>query len=640
MISLNAAGKRFGPKLLFEDVTWLVTPQEKTGLVGGNGTGKTTLLKILSGVEDLDYGTISFTKGMTIGYLPQDGLSLRGRTVFAECMSVFDDLLDMEVEMESLTHKMSELDPESPEYLAVADRFHRVENEFTTRDGYSVESQVGMVLDGLGFAKEDWRRPTEEFSGGWQMRIAIGKLLLQKPNLLLLDEPTNHLDLEARNWLEDYLVNYPYAYVMISHDRYFLDTTVKRIIELWNKNMHFYSGNYEKYLQQKTERREQLISAYKNQRERIEALEAFINRFRAQATKAKQVQSRIKELEKIERIEIPSDEKTIHFSFPQPRPSGRNVAEFNGVSKSYGEKHVFSGVNFVIERGERIALVGHNGAGKSTLIKLLAGIEPVTKGEFTLGHNVDLDYFAQDQYKELDPEARVLDDLTGLAGLKTQTELRSLLGCFLFSEDDVFKRIGVLSGGERNRYALAKMMLRPSNFILLDEPTNHLDMRAKDILLNAMATFSGTVVFVSHDRYFIDKLATKVYEVGDGGVEVYPGDYEEYMWRKSGGSQKLDAELTQRHQPPPQVKTAVIETAAKKKINPIKLKQLQDRVVQLEADIASTEAKVTETEVGLANYSNAEESARLGTDLAALRSKHEKLIAEWETTSEALGEVS
>jgi ATP-binding cassette subfamily F protein 3 len=408
--------------------------------------------------------------------------------------------------------------------------------------------------------------------------------------------------------------------------------------------MHFYSGNYEKYLSQKTERREQLISAYKNQRERIEALEAFINRFRAQATKAKQVQSRIKELEKIERIEIPTEEKAIHFSFPQPKPSGRNVAEFHGVSKSYGEKHVFSGVNFTIERGERIALVGHNGAGKSTLIKLLAGTEPVSKGEYLLGHNVELDYFAQDQYKELDPEARMLDDLTSLAGLKTQTELRGLLGCFLFSEDDVFKRIGVLSGGERNRYALCKMMLRPSNFILLDEPTNHLDLRAKDILLNALESYTGTVVFVSHDRYFIDKLATKVYEVGDGGVEVYPGNYEEYIWRKSGGAQKMQAEIVQRQQPAaaaPSAPTAPApEAAPKKKINPIKLKQLQDRVVQLEADIASTEAAMTDTEAKLSNYSNADESARLGTALAALREKHEKLLADWESTSEALAEVS
>ncbi len=642
MISLHNAGKRFGPKLLFENVTWLVTPQEKTGLVGANGTGKTTLLKILSGAEDLDYGTISFTKGMSIGYLPQDGLSLRGRSVFAECMSVFDDLRAMEVEMEALTRKMSEIDTESAEYAAVTERFHRLENQFTARDGYSIESQVGMVLDGLGFAKQDWHRQTEEFSGGWQMRIALGKLLLEKPSLLLLDEPTNHLDLEARNWLEDYLIHYPYAYVMISHDRYFLDTTVNRIVEIWNKGMFFYSGNYEKYLQQKTERREQLEAAYKNQRERIEQLEAFINRFRYQATKAKQVQSRIKELEKIERIEIPPEEKTIHFSFPQPKPSGRNVAEFRGVAKAYEQKEVFGNVNFVIERGERVALVGHNGAGKSTLIKLLAGIEPLTKGEYTLGHNVDLDYFAQDQYKELDPEARMLDDLTGLAGLKSQTELRSLLGCFLFSEDDVFKRIGVLSGGERNRYALAKMMLRPSNFILLDEPTNHLDMRAKDILLNALATYTGTVVFVSHDRYFIDKLATKVYEVGDGGVEVYPGNYEEYLWRKGGGAQKLDAEIAQRQAAPEPVAAAVpvaAESQAKKKINPIKLKQLQDRVAQLETGIAEAEGEISATEERLSNYSSAEESARLADLLNQLRTRHEGMLAEWETAAAALEEA-
>ncbi|MBM3784839.1 MAG: ABC-F family ATP-binding cassette domain-containing protein [Acidobacteria bacterium] len=636
MISLNSAGKRFGPKLLFENVTWMITPQEKTGLVGGNGTGKTTLLRILSAADSLDYGDISFTKGMTIGYLPQDGLSLRGRTVFSECMSVFDDLKDMEREMEALTHKMSELDPSSAEYTAVSERFHRVENEFTSRDGYMVESQVGIVLDGLGFPKEDWTRFTEEFSGGWQMRIALAKLLLAKPSLLLLDEPTNHLDLEARNWLEDYLVNYPNAYVMISHDRYFLDVTVNRIVEIWNKGMHFYSGNYEKYLREKTERRDSLVAAYKNQRERIEQLEAFINRFRYQATKAKQVQSRIKELEKIERIEIPSEEKTIHFSFPQPKPSGRIVAEFKGVAKSYGEKHVFAGLDFVIERGERIALVGHNGAGKSTLIKLLAGIEPLTKGEFTLGHNVDLDYFAQDQYKELDPDSRILDDLTHIAGMKTQTELRSLLGCFLFSEDDVFKRIGVLSGGERNRYALAKMMLRPSNFILLDEPTNHLDMRAKDILLHALAGYSGTVVFVSHDRYFIDKLATKVYEAGNGGVEIYPGNYEEYSWRKGGGSEKLQEQLAK----PKAQETPKTASVIKKKVNPIKVKQLQDRVAALERSIAGAESEIGELEARLSNYSTQDDAMRNAQRLDELRTQHEGFLSEWEAASEELASIT
>ena len=415
-------------------------------------------------METLDYGSLSAARGISFGYLPQDGLALEGQTVFAECMSVFSKLRAMEQEMEDLTGRMSELDHASSEYSQVAERYQRIEHEFRTRDGYAIEAKVGSVLMGLGFQKEDWQRQTEEFSGGWQMRIALAKLLLQQPNLLLLDEPTNHLDLEARNWLEEYLTSYPYTFILISHDRYFLDITVNKIAEIWNKRIHFYPGNYEKYLSQKTQRQEQLDAAYRNQRERIEQLEMFISRFRYQATKAKQVQSRIKELEKMERIELPEEEKTIHFSFPQPKPSGRIVAEFAGVAKAYGEKEVFRDVSFMIERGDRIALVGVNGAGKSTLIKLLADEEELTQGEYKLGHNVQADYFAQDQYKELDQDSRILDDLGRVSPQSRETELRSLLGCFLFSGEDVFKRIGVLSGGERNRYALLRMLLHPANF--------------------------------------------------------------------------------------------------------------------------------------------------------------------------------
>jgi ATP-binding cassette, subfamily F, member 3 len=632
MIQLSGAGKRFGPKLLFEDLNWMITPQDRVGLVGANGSGKTTVLKILAGLESLDYGKLSVTRGVSSGYLPQDGLSLSGRSVFAECMSVFASLQQMEVEMEELTDKMGDLDPAGPEYAQVADRFHHLDSEFRNRDGYAIEAQVGTVLAGLGFPHEEWSKRTEEFSGGWQMRIALAKLLLEKPNLLLLDEPTNHLDLEARNWLEQYLANYPFAYVLISHDRYFLDITVGKIVEIWNRGVHFYSGNYEKYLKQKQERTEQLEAAFRNQRERIEQLEAFINRFRYQATKAKQVQSRIKELDKIERIELPAEEKTIHFSFPQPKPSGRIVAEFQNVSKSYGDKFVFGGVDFIIERGDRIALVGVNGAGKSTLIKLLAGIEPLSSGDYRLGHNAEVDYFAQDQYKELDPNARMLDDLQGEAPRSTNTELRSLLGCFLFSEDDVFKRIGVLSGGERNRYALARMLLQPSNFLLLDEPTNHLDMRAKDVLLESLEKYSGTVVFVSHDRYFIDKLATRVFEVGSGEVHVFPGNYEDYIWRKEGKQVDLSLPVNGHVSAEPEPPLAVRQPG--KRVNPMKLKKLQERAKELESRIAVVEADIKFDEGSLASFVSAEESIRISQQLEKRREVLNALIQEWEQVSQ------
>lgn len=656
MIQLTGAGKRYGPKILFDSVDWLVTPQERAGIVGANGTGKSSLLKVLAGIEGLDSGVMTMQKGVTLGYLPQDGLSLSGRTVFAECMTVFADLRELEEEQQRLAQRMGESDPTSPEYAQVADRFHRVESELAARGAYAIESQVGMVLSGLGFSERDWKRRTEEFSGGWQMRIALAKLLLEKPNLLLLDEPTNHLDLEARNWLEEYLSSYPYAFVLVSHDRYFLDVTVRKIVELWNKNLHLYPGGYTRYEELKTERRTQLMAAYANQQERIQQLEAFINRFRYQATKAKQVQSRIKELERIERIEVPPDEKSIHFSFPQPKPSGRIVAEFKKVAKAYGDHVVFSNADVIVERGDRVALVGVNGAGKSTMIKILAGAEPVTSGEYILGYNAQPDYFAQDQYKELDPDARMIDDLGTVAPRATNTELRTILGSFLFGEDDVFKRIGVLSGGERNRYALARMLMMPSNFMLLDEPTNHLDMRAKDVLLKALQDYNGTVVFVSHDRYFIDKLATRVIEVENGQVKSWPGNYEDYVWRKQGGPEALalatakPEPATPAHVsapattgPAPQPAPSAPQPAAKPapqggtgRLNPIKLRQMKERRRAIEDEVTRLEVEIADYETALASFSSATETLRLSELLGARRSDLEALLAEWEEVANTI----
>ncbi len=697
MIQLSSAGKRFGHKLLYENVDWLITARDHIGLVGGNGTGKSTLMKILAGMDSLDYGSLVIAKGTSAGYLPQDGLTLSGRTVFAECMSVFEDLRAMEQELESLTHKIAELDHTSAEYEAVADRYHVLEHEFRTRDGYSIEAEVGRVLMGLGFTKGDWQRQTDEFSGGWQMRLALAKLLLQKPNLLLLDEPTNHLDLEARNWLEEYLHDYPHAFILISHDRYFLDVTVDKIAEIWNKKFWFYPGNYDKFLAQKTQRNEQLQAAYRNQRERIEQLEVFINRFRYQATKAKQVQSRVKELERMERIEIPPEEKTIHFKFPQPKASGRIVAEFEGVAKTYPPrqlqgrnrdgaenaskrspgKTVFEKVSFMIERGDRIALVGVNGAGKSTLIKLLASAEPLTAGEYRLGHNVQADYFAQDQYKELDANSRILDDLGAVSPRSSETELRSLLGCFLFSDEDVFKKIGVLSGGERGRYALLRLLLHPANFLLLDEPTNHLDLRAKDVLLNALMEYTGTVVFVSHDRYFIDRLATRVFEIGDGKVEIFPGNYEDYLWRKQGGqhvaptlddvpgmelvgeknvgaplkpSFGLSGDFDRETGPSSNGGDALLAEVArrgngngdaatespKKRLNPIKRKQMENRVSELEQEIGRAEDEIARLETELRSFVSAEESQRQSQELEEKKANRTGLLREWEELSQSL----
>jgi ATP-binding cassette subfamily F protein 3 len=643
MLSLQNAGKRFGPRVLFLEANWLIRSDEKTALVGANGTGKSTLMKVLAGLETLDYGEMQQTRGMSIGYLPQEGLQLAGRTVFEECLTVFDEVREMGKEIVWLAGQLSELEHGSQEYDAAAERYSTLQERFNMLDGYALDAQVGSVLTGLGFSKEDWTRRTEEFSGGWQMRIALAKLLLAKPHLLLLDEPTNHLDLETRNWLEEYLRTYPFGYILISHDRYFLDVTVDRMVEIWNKRLTSYQGNFTKYLAQKEERRTQLQAAYNNQREQIEHLEAFINRFRAQATKAKQVQSRIKELDKIERIEIPEEEPVIHFKFPQPPPSGRTVVEAEGLGKSYGPKRVLKNVRFSVQRGERVALVGVNGAGKSTLIRLLTGEDAPTEGEVRLGHNVVFEYFAQDQYKVLDGEARMLDDISRAARKVPESELRSLLGCFLFRGDDVFKPLGVLSGGERNRYALARILVSPSNFLLLDEPTNHLDMRAKDVLLEALAAFSGTVVFVSHDRDFIDQLATRVLEVADGTVTSHEGNYEDYLRWKCLADGSASVDLSVKAKQPEAAEPANNRSASEaggddadaakdrpRRLNPIKQKQMEERCAFLEEEVPRVEAAIAETDEQLGVYVSAEETQRLTTLAGNLREQLDALTTEWE----------
>ncbi len=580
---------RYGGRVLFDELDWLVAAADRIGIVGGNGAGKSTLLKIIHGSEFLDSGRVERQKNIQVGYLPQEGLSFAGRTVFEECLSVFDEAISLEREMDELARRMGEVDPAGSEFQAVLDRYEWCTERYQALDGYSKEAQVGTVLGGLAFPRRDWGRPCEEFSGGWQMRVALAKLLLQKPNVLLLDEPTNHLDLEARNWLEGYLSSYPHAFLLISHDRFFLDATVRKVVHLWNRKAHFYSGNYSKFEKLRDERLAQVRAAYRNQRDRIEQVEAFIHRFRYQATKAKQVQSRIKELDKMERIELPPEEKTIRFRFPQPPASGRVVAELDGVAKSYGDTHVFGDVSLRVERGDRIVLVGANGAGKSTLIRILAGVEPLTAGTRKLGHRVGIDYFAQDQYKELDPGAVLLDDLVAHAPLMGDAELRGLLGCFLFSGDDAFKRIGVLSGGERNRYALARLLLRPSNLLLLDEPTNHLDMRAKDVLLQALLDFEGTILFVSHDRYFIDRLASKVMHIGAGEVEVYPGGYEGFLWSRQ---RRAQGEAERPPAPPAKDRGSAAagrRRVAKRRAKPVPAERIRARIRSIEDDLQGLE---------------------------------------------------
>jgi ATP-binding cassette subfamily F protein 3 len=532
MIQLSGLTKAFGERILLDDVTWQVGDGERIGLAGPNGAGKTTLLRMLGGLDEPDRGAIVKPASLTVGYLPQDGLAHEGRTLVDEVSLAFQPLLETRAEIARIEHQLA--DPALPdgEHETMLVRYHDLTELFRREEGYSIDLRVTQVLEGLGFSRGDFDKPTETFSGGWQMRIALAKLLLGRPTLLLLDEPTNHLDLDARNWLEGYLTAYPHAVILVSHDRFFLDAVVTRITELSLRTLTDYVGTYSKFLVERDGRLERLRQAKKEQDDEIARMRAFIDRFRYQATKAAQVQSRIKMLDKIVPIEVPPERKRVRFTFPCCPKSGRMVVELKDVHKAYGTTIVFKRTSLLVERGDRIALVAPNGAGKSTLMRMLAGAEAPDSGTRREGHQVVMQYFAQDEASRLEPARTVYETMEADSPVMMVPVIRNILGGFLFSGDDIYKKAGVLSGGERTRLAVARMLLRPANTLVLDEPTNHLDLDSKDVLLDALEDFGGTLIFVSHDRYFVDKLATKIVAVGHGGLEVYPGGYEEFLWSR------------------------------------------------------------------------------------------------------------
>jgi len=529
MIFLRNLKLQYGERYILRDASVSIGPNDRIGLVGSNGAGKTTLLRILTAEEAPDDGSIDKANHATIGYLPQDGIVSSGKSLFDETENAFSDILDLRNRIDEATCELQSLHTDSDAYQKLLEEIGGWERTLENRGIEKLPSLIESVLQGLGFAAQDMNRPTETFSGGWQMRIALAKLLLAKPSLLLLDEPTNHLDITSQRWLEKYLKRYEGAILMVSHDRAFLDEICQRTFELSQGCLSVYQGNYSQYLAQSKARKEQMSRSFKNQQKEIERTERFIERFRFKASKASQVQSRIKALDKIERIEIESEEEAIAFSFPPSPRSGQTVIELENIEKSFGELNVFKKASIRIERGDRIAVVGVNGSGKSTLAKIIAGIEPFQSGERELGPNTLIAYFAQHQAEELDPELSVLETLENSESGQSTTQLRTALGAFLFHGDDVFKKTRILSGGERNRLALAKILTRKANFLVLDEPTNHLDMRSQAALQKALASYDGAFLIVSHNRAFVDSIVTKTLEIRKDGLSLYPGNVSDYL---------------------------------------------------------------------------------------------------------------
>jgi ATP-binding cassette subfamily F protein 3 len=638
MINVHNLSVSFQGDFLFEGITFQLTPGDRIGLVGKNGAGKSTLLRILAGEQEYDDGQIATDKKVTVGFLKQDIDFVKGRTVLEEAYEAFTDLKELETKMEKITNEMAERnDYESEAYHQLMVDMNEIQHQYEIHGGYNYQGDTERILKGLGFVREDFDMPTDTFSGGWRMRIELAKLLLQNNDVLLLDEPTNHLDIESILWLEEFLKNYTGVVMLVSHDRMFLDNITNRTIEISMGRIYDYNKPYSSYLELRAELREQQLATLKNQQKQIEHTEKLIEKFRAKASKASMAQSLIKKLDRMDRIEVDEDDHSVmSVRFPVSVSPGKVVLEAKNISKSYGDNHVLSGINLFVERGSKIAFVGQNGQGKSTLAKILVG-EIEHEGYMKPGHNVQLGYFAQNQAEYLDGTKTVEDTMLDAADEKTRPRVRDILGAFLFRGDDVHKYVRVLSGGERNRLALAKLLLQPLNVLVMDEPTNHLDMKSKNVLKEALKQFEGTLILVSHDRDFLQGLSNKVYEFKDRKIKEYLGDIDFFLEQRNllnlREAEKRSEALIQKKE---KVSNGKKDYEAQKK-----RKSLQNKLSKVESNINKLEKEIKEIDVELQiNYDETIAQPNFFDEYQAKKQELNTLMEEWENLSEAIEQYS
>jgi ATP-binding cassette subfamily F protein 3 len=646
MLHLDGITLHFGERPLFDNITTIINSGERIGLVGPNGAGKSTLLKIIAGEQQADSGKVKMSNTATVGYLPQDGVEPDPNlTVLQEVEQAFREILDLREEYFKVQQKLENLEPDSEEHTRAIEEFGRVQHQLENSGSYTLQAEIERILMGLGFSEKDFFRSTTEFSGGWLMRIALAKLLLRQPTYLLLDEPTNHLDIESLQWIESFLKNYEGAVIIVSHDRAFLDSVTNRTLALRRGNMDEYAGNYTFYERKAAEEMELLKKQYENQKKELKQTQDFIDRFRYKATKAKQVQSRIKQMEKIEMIEIDDEQAEISFRFPAPQRAGQVVLSLNNIVKKYGDNVVFNGVDYQVERGDKIAVVGPNGAGKSTMIRILTGIEPFNSGSREVGYNVTPGYFAQHQAEELEPTNNALDEMKLAGPRESETRLRTILGCFLFVGDDVFKKVKVLSGGEKSRLALAKMLLNPGNFLIFDEPTNHLDMQSKNILRQALQQYEGTLMIVSHDRDFLDPIVNKTLEVQHRRIKTWLGNVTYYLDKKAEEDTQKQVSADNKNRKEAQSTSNLSRKeqrrleAEKRNALSKKIKPLKNRSEEIEKEIEKLEEKKEKIEIVMANpefYDDAEKVKKTSIEYDNLKSDLADYLHKWEEVADRI----